>query len=263
MQTQRKTGNNIHYDRVLSAWREQVTTTANGPDLKQRLVHQERELLPRFAAQYSKLSVLPRTARRAMQRQWKRSLAGVALLLALGQTPAMAATINVSGGCSLVNAITAANTDTATGGCAKGSGRDTIVLPRGSTQTLTAVNNSTYYAGNGLPVVTSTITIQGNGATIRRAGSAPNFRIFAVAPQGKLKLQQTAVSGGKTDGGTAAKGGALYDYGGIVTVTNSTISGNSASGSGGGIYSIGGSLTLTNSTVSGNSSGANGGGIRT
>ncbi|MBA2409571.1 MAG: hypothetical protein H0V62_07310 [Gammaproteobacteria bacterium] len=77
MQTQRKTGNNIHFDRVLSVWREEVTTAANGPDIKQRLLHQERELSPRFAAQYRKLSILPRPARRAMQRQWKRSLAGV------------------------------------------------------------------------------------------------------------------------------------------------------------------------------------------
>ncbi len=59
MQTQRKTGNNIHFDRVLSVWREEVTTAANGPDIKQRLLHQERELSPRFAAQYRKLSILP------------------------------------------------------------------------------------------------------------------------------------------------------------------------------------------------------------
>ena len=46
--------------------------------------------------------------RRSLQRQWKRSLAGVALLLALGQAPAHAATINVGGACTLVRAIVAA-----------------------------------------------------------------------------------------------------------------------------------------------------------
>ena len=44
----------------------------------------------------------------------------------------------------LVDAITAANIDTATGGCPAGRGADTIVLPARSTQTLTAVNNDTY-----------------------------------------------------------------------------------------------------------------------
>src|SRR5680860_579049 len=103
MQSQHRTGNGIHYDHVLREWREQVNTATNGPDLKHRLIHQERELLPRFAAQYTKLSALPRRARRAMQRQWKRSLAGVALLLALGQASTlMAATINVGGGCTLI-----------------------------------------------------------------------------------------------------------------------------------------------------------------
>ena len=37
-----------------------------------------------------------------------------------------------------------------------------------------------------------------------------------------------------------------------MTLTNSTISGNSAVSGGGGIYTNSGTLTLTNSTVSGN-----------
>ena len=45
-----------------------------------------------------------------------------------------------------------------------------------------------------------------------------------------------------------------------MTLTNSTVSGNSATGFGGGICNSG-TLTLTNSTVSGNSAGENGGGI--
>ena len=39
-----------------------------------------------------------------------------------------AASITVNDTCSLKNAITAANTNTATGGCAAGSGADTITL---------------------------------------------------------------------------------------------------------------------------------------
>jgi hypothetical protein len=69
-----------------------------------------------------------------LQRQWKRSLAGLALLITLGQTLALAATINVGGTCTFVRAIVAANSNTtASGNCRKGSGADTIVLPRNST----------------------------------------------------------------------------------------------------------------------------------
>ncbi len=50
-------------------------------------------LWPRFAGYYQGLARLPRKARRALQRQWRRSLGGLALLLALGQAPALAATI--------------------------------------------------------------------------------------------------------------------------------------------------------------------------
>ena len=90
--------------------------------------------------------------RRALQRHWGVPLATLALWLALGQLPALAATIPVGGACTLVEAITAANTDTATGGCPAGSGADTIVLPPGSTQTLTKVDNDTF-GPTGLPVV--------------------------------------------------------------------------------------------------------------
>jgi hypothetical protein len=70
-------------------------------------------LWPRFAACYEGVARLPRKARRALQRRWRRSLAGIALLHALGQVPAaLAAQIDVgAGGCTLVDAITAANAD--------------------------------------------------------------------------------------------------------------------------------------------------------
>jgi hypothetical protein len=101
--------------------------------------------------------------RRALTRRYARSLAGVALLLALGQLPALAATITVTGSCALVDAITAANTDTATGGCPEGSGADLIALT-GDVE-LTAIDNTTD-GPNGLPSVTSPLTINGNGHSL-------------------------------------------------------------------------------------------------
>ena len=60
-------------------------------------------------------------------------MATVALLLALAQAPAFAATIQVDGNvCTLVAAITAANSDNPVGGCTAGSSAD-IDLPAGST----------------------------------------------------------------------------------------------------------------------------------
>jgi len=149
---------------LLSAWQAELEA-AGDATLKQQCLERELDLLPQFVEHYEKLKALPRRMRRSFQRQWKRSLAGVALLIALGQAPALAATINVGGACTLIRAIVAANNDTATPGCKKGSGADTIVLPRGSTQTLTAVNN-TNYGPTGLPTVRTPITIVGNGSKI-------------------------------------------------------------------------------------------------
>jgi hypothetical protein len=197
-----------------------------------------------------------------LQRRLAPSLAGAALLLALGHGQALAATISVGGGCSLIDAITAANTDTATGGCSAGSGADMISLPASSTHTLTSVNNSTY-GDTGLPVVTSTITIEGNDSTITRDSSAPAFRIFAIASTGDLTLQETTVSGGLTAGGggfASGSGGGVYNRG-ALTLTDSTISGNTASYGGGGVLNFLSTATLSNSTISGNSAGGSGGGV--
>jgi hypothetical protein len=182
----------------VSAWRALLAQVA--PDLSPTRLAQQPQVWPRFAAYYAHLHQLPRRVRRGLQRRLRRgrraqrslgqgmlpkgmqSIAGLALMLALGQVSAFAATLNVGGGCTLVDAITAANTDNAIGLCPAGSGADRIVLPANSTQTLTAVNNLVE-GPNGLPVVTSTITVAGNGSTIARSAAAgtPDFRILQGA----------------------------------------------------------------------------------
>jgi len=181
-------------------------------------------------------------------RQWRRSLSAIALLLALGQAPALAATISVDGTtCTLVDAITSANTNAAAGGCPAGNGADTIVLPTGSTQLLTVVDNSTLGGGpTGLPVISSTITLQGRNSTVRRESNAPEFRILAVASSGNLTLHSTTVSGGSS--AYPHGGNGIYNRG-TLTLTHSRVSGNSGTGSG--VFNSG-TLTLTHSTVSGN-----------
>jgi hypothetical protein len=231
---------------LLLAWQDELKATPN-PIVKEQCLPQEQEVLRRFAAHYQQLKILRRRVRRSLQRQCKRSLAGIALLIALGQAPALAATINVGGTCTLIRAIVAANNDTATPGCKKGSGADTIVLPLRSTQTLTAVNN-TNYGPTGLPTVRTPITIQGNSSTIRRVKSAPRFHIFSVGKTGKLTFQKTTISGGSGFGG-------LFNYRGTLNVINSTISGNAGCGithDSGSDRTNYGRSTVTGSTISGN-----------
>src|SRR5262249_9515743 len=158
--------------------------------LMSQLVQHRQALLPRFATAYHWLRALPRRMRRHLQRHWHASLGGLALLLTLGQAPALAVTINVDGTvCTLVDAITAANTNALVGGCdgSASTGADTLVLEPNSVHTLTAVNNTTYDP-TALPVVSSEITIEGNGSTIQRASGAPHFRLLAVNATGDLTL---------------------------------------------------------------------------
>ena len=94
---------------IAAAWNSQVKEADKTPWLADALTECEDELFARFAACYAELRTLPRTARRALQRQLARSselaailpeylqngrglqrrlacsLAGAALLLALGQ----------------------------------------------------------------------------------------------------------------------------------------------------------------------------------
>lgn len=97
-------------------------------------------------------------------------------------------------------------------------------------------------------------------STITRDSSAPEFRILAVGATGSLTLQQTTVSGGAAAGVFPnGIGGGILNHG-ILTLTTSTVSGNSANISGG-IRNYG-TLTVHRSTVSYNTAGfAGGGGI--
>lgn len=240
---------------ILSIWQKQLTAATHDPKLRIQLAQQESTLFPQFAAHYQRLASLPRRTRRRLQHAWKRSLAGVALLLALGQGQTLAAMIDVDGACTLADAIITANTNSVFGGCSSGNiGTDTIVLPANSTQTLAVADNTTY-GPTGLPVISSEITIQGNGSTIQRDSSAPPFRILTVNNSGDLTLQQTTITGGHIPDEAAYythnNGGGIANYGGNPTLTDSTVSGNTAADSGGGVYNNG-TLTLVNSTVSGN-----------
>jgi hypothetical protein len=253
---------------VLDAWQQALAEVPQTPALAGA---RRADLFGRFAAWYGRLRSRPRAERRRWQRQLGLSLAGVALILAVNGAPIGAVgpaamitvtdstgTVANNGACSLPEAIINANNNAAThADCTAGSGADTISLS--TNVTLTAVNNTTISGANGLPVITSSITIEGNGQAISRQVGSPNFRILTVNSGGNLILNSATISGGSRPGGGG--GGGIYNQG-TLTVQNSTISGNSAdSARGGGINNYG-TMTMQNSTLSGNSAGARGGGIQ-
>src|SRR6185369_4240393 len=131
--------------RTRAAWQTQVAAARKTPGLLPLLLRQRHALLPRFATAYHRLRTLPKWLRRRLQRHWHASLGGLALLLTLGQAPALAVTINVDGTvCTLVDAITAANTNALVGGCdgSASTGADTLVLEPNSVHTLTVADSS-------------------------------------------------------------------------------------------------------------------------
>lgn len=71
---------------------------------------------------------------------------------------------------SLVAAIDSANA---------APGPDTVSLGPGCTYALSSIDNY-WYGPNGLPAISSPVTIQGNGSTITRGPGAPSFRLFFV-----------------------------------------------------------------------------------
>ena len=201
------------------------------------------------------------------------------LVLAYTSSPAWAATITVNsladdaegadGECTLREAITSANTDTAsgtaTGECAAGSATEKDVinfaLPGTAPWTVTLTAE--------LPPLTSNIEIDGPGddqLTVRRDDTAVNFRIFTVSGNTTVvTISGMTISNGYVDDNTEG-GGILIADSGTLTVTGSTISDNFTEDGGGGIgidSDTDGTLTVTGSTISGNTAESdNGGGIR-
>jgi hypothetical protein len=164
-------------------------------------------------------------------------IAGLALV-GLASSGAAAVSVNVP--CSVTALVAAINAANAGGG-------GTVSLAAGCDYALTAPDNSE----NGLPVVTSRISMNGNGATIDGTGVV---RVLEVdGPGGNLSLQNVTITGGSAD-----IGGGIENFGGAITLNHSQVSGNTAVLAGGGIAngtfdpSSVATLTLNNSTVSNN-----------
>ncbi len=167
-------------------------------------------------------------------------------------TPAAQATTPVA--CdenALVEAVNLANSTSAA---------DTLMLASGCTYRMTSSHGSLADGPDALPVITTPIEMIGP-ATITR-DSQQTFRIAEVSSTGKLTLT-TGVA--LTNGSAVGDGGAILNHG-AVTLTRSSLSGNTAD-NGGGLANAdtpsgtAPAASFTRSPVSNNTARSNGGGI--
>jgi CSLREA domain-containing protein len=228
------------------------------------------------------------------------AIAGVLLIPGL----AGAATIKVTdkaddffaapgGTCSLREAVQAANTDAAFGGCRNGHGADRILLKSGKTYDLSLPGADDANATGDLDV-NSKITLAPTRHERATIDANDVSRVFDIVDPGALELSRLAITGGMSNQAEGSEGGAIRNYDGELTVTGSRISGNDATGAGpanggaivtgfgtdsltritktsitdntavnvgGGIIWGGGVMRISKSTVAGNHAGHDGGGI--
>ena len=223
---------------------------------------------------------------------------GVAALLAVvssyGWTEAATITVDTAsdtvaddGQCSLREAITSANTDTAsgatTGECPAGSGADTITLPT-DTYTLAISGASEDSNATGDLDITADLTINGGGASTTVIDGGAIDRVFHVGSGATVQINDVTITNGSTVSGqsgggidnrgtlvltdttvsnntAASNAGGIYNFLSTLTINNSTVKDNSATFDGVGVFNVGGTLTISDSTIFGNT-GRNGGGIK-
>jgi hypothetical protein len=148
--------------------------------------------------------------------------------------------------CTLRDAILAAE--------ANNGGAGNITFAPGVTGTITLTAP--------LPTLTGQITIAGSGANLLKISgnnSAAVGSIFQVGSGATVSISGLTIENGN-DNGTGGAG--IFNNGGNLTVSNSELTNNTASGSngGGGIFNNGGTLAVTGSTFWNNSATAGNGG---
>ncbi len=170
-----------------------------------------------------------------------------------------AADIELTDSCSMADAITAANTDAAVGGCPAGNGADTILL------------TADIPLRAELPWIKSAIDINGNGF---RISGATQYRVFNIGYDGELVIDDLTMLDGRADdcrrldsdgnqiiASSTSCGGAILNYG-LVKIIDSSIIDNSVDGKGGGIYNSGvGKLFISGSKISRNTADDQGGAV--
>ena len=196
-----------------------------------------------------------------------------------------------NGNCSLAEAIFAANSAEPKDSCAAGIPGESIIelMPgeyhftqRDQTPPQEEWVASTAEVGDALPIVSYSLTIRGNGATLTRDETAESFRFFEVM-FGMLTLEDLTLQNGDAGedwGGAiytfnasldlkrvrlvdnrADNGGGIYLTFGALSAQDSEFSGNHALFAGGGAYLDSSKSTFINTEFSGNTTESRGGAI--
>ena len=114
--------------------------------------------------------------------------------------------------------------------------------------------------------IAQNLTIDGSGASAlavsgNTTNSSVGTTVFAVGSGVTAAISGLTIEDGEANQGVGCQGGGIYNRG-TLTVTDATLSDNSAPNcGGGGVFNDGGTLTIIESTLSGNSGQTGGGGI--
>ena len=221
---------------IAAAWDSQVKEVDKTSWLAEKLATRESELFARFAACYAELRALPRSARRALQRRIARSSELAAIFpgtLTAWRTTAPASDGLVVGRCRSIARAGSRSGDGGHDHChdkqSQHHSRWAMFADRSHRQRQQRCSDSRRLRGGERSgydcaagkrqrdtqrcrqfqlrlhrvcrLITSRITIEGNGATIARQASAPDFGLIAVrGNSGDLTLQSVTLSGGSFGG---------------------------------------------------------------
>ncbi|WP_126456853.1 choice-of-anchor Q domain-containing protein [Sulfuriflexus mobilis] len=154
-------------------------------------------------------------------------------------------------GCDVQELITAINTANNT------AGNYHIHLAPGCTYSFTSKDNSNGgHGANALPLITSTIFIEGHQARLERSQSASQqFRLFFISTNGNLRLDDLSIANFYSIGipdEIDRGGGAIYNDGDLLTVNAVIFEGNHNVANGGAIFNKGTLIIRNNSVFNGN-----------
>jgi len=184
-----------------------------------------------------------------------------AAVILISARSAVANTIDVtatgdstSAGCNLRSAITAANTDAASGGCPAGSGADTVVLHT-ATYTLARAGRNEIDNATGDLNIRSSITLTGDGPEKSIIDAAGIDRVMTIPDLSSVVvLRNLTITGGNLGARPAETPATSSNQ-----FQDLTGGAGAPGASGGGIESFG-NLTIDHVTVRDNTAGAGGAG---
>ena len=127
----------------------------------------------------------------------------------------------------------------------------------------TDLQNKITLTGTALSINSGNVSIVSLGAEKLTISANENKDLHSgvlnIVGNATVGLAGLTITKGNYDNPYLGGGGGIYNYGGILTITCSTISGNTASNSGGGIQNVDGTVTITDSIISGNFANSGGG----